>query len=455
MKTRLLWMPACLVVCAAACAAAPPAAEAQGYAPEELFSLEVGQADQQLGIWVSPNPEKPEGPAEGPIDLAIGADGSVYIADRMNHCVKRFDQQGNFIMRTQGDLENINYIAVDRDTGSVYALGGAGANILCKFAADGGLLWQLDLREEGGQLWGGGGALSTGPGGVICIEQRGDTIGRLAVLDAEGHFLGVREGRACTPTGRVLSFAPVPGEKLSVQVYVSDFQGRALGAYQTLPVPARFSLFQGVEGRPSYESLDDADYLYLRALGTSPYRVQLSPGPAGLTIASDIIVTRYDPSGRPVAHMRFPGSPYHFGDPVTVDGAGNIYHLTYEENRVHVIRYRLGGGAEGLQVIREMPTMAARGRVYVPLRLVAEHQGMKLRWSPKSRQVSVSAGKAGRGVPLGRFRVGDAGVRLHYGRVWVSSAVCRELGIALKTDKKRQVAYLQRFAGRRVVLTPR
>jgi sugar lactone lactonase YvrE len=70
--------------------------------PKVLFSLQYGEGDSQMGMFI-PHPAAEEaGEPMGPSDFAVGADGCIYIGDEQNGKVKKFSRNGKLLMMTEG-----------------------------------------------------------------------------------------------------------------------------------------------------------------------------------------------------------------------------------------------------------------------------------------------------------------------------------------------------------------
>jgi len=447
----------CVAVGVLIAAGASEKGDADSYSPEYLFTLEFGEADNQVGVYIPRLAGDLECIPAGPSGIAAGPDGSIYIADGINHCIKRFDEYGELLMRTEGRLDNIQRLAVD-STGAVYALGGGGIGTAWKFSGEGQQLWRAGLggaipaevrRQFAGRFY----DVTIGPDDTLCVEISTET-SAVAVFDPEGNFLGAYEGYACTPTGKIVSVGAVPYEKLAAEVHVSDLEGRPLATYVANSRAGDPGIFEGVVHGFSRELFDSGDYMYTIAHGTSSFPIILSED---LNIGTDVIVTRHDPSGRPVAYLRFPSFPFYTGSDMTVDGAGNVYQLSYNATSVDVVRYRLDTLSQEVQSLRVLAAMSRDGSKYVALRGIAQHAGMSLKWDAATRRAILSSATGGhaeaREVTLA---AGDQGVLLHEGRLWVSIAACREkVGPMVKTDAKQQIAYLVGPAARKVACLTR
>lgn len=96
---------------------------------------------------------KPSGDLSAPTNLALGPDGSLYVSDAGQFCVKQFDPVGKFVRiyghqgDTRGEFARNKGIAVDRDS-NLYVIDAAFQN--CQiFNRDGALLMHFGDPAEG------------------------------------------------------------------------------------------------------------------------------------------------------------------------------------------------------------------------------------------------------------------------------------------------------------------
>jgi len=90
--------------------------------PVTLFALRYGEADTQVGV------VKGEGGYFGPSALVAADDGTIYVGDNQNDCVKRSDRRGSLLMKTE-PTARIAMMGVDT-SGDIYVLGGSWLNII-------------------------------------------------------------------------------------------------------------------------------------------------------------------------------------------------------------------------------------------------------------------------------------------------------------------------------------
>lgn len=95
--------------------------------PQTLFSVSYGKGLSQVGMSIPHPTAEDGGEAFGPSDFAIGFDGSIYIGDEVNGKVKRFSRKGKLLMVTEGCIDRIAGMAVDKQ-GRIYIIHGTLSN---------------------------------------------------------------------------------------------------------------------------------------------------------------------------------------------------------------------------------------------------------------------------------------------------------------------------------------
>jgi len=146
------------------------------------------------------NPNPPTGTFNEPWGIAVGPDGSVYVADTWNHRIQKFDSSGNFLK----------------------AWGTAG---------------QTDIGGQGGIFWGPR-DVAIGKDGRVYVSDTGNK--RVQVFTADGEFvtqfggLGVEAGRLDEPVG--LAIAPdgnlVVADTWNQRVQVFSPEGKPVRQWQ-------------------------------------------------------------------------------------------------------------------------------------------------------------------------------------------------------------------------------
>jgi len=436
---------------------------ADKFLPEVLFALDYGQGDSQVRVLPG---VRDASFAAGPTGIGVAPDGSIWIADDLNRCAKRFSRDGELLAVTQppedlsdrlprdpelwhavGEgLFNLQHIAVDSEA-NVYTQSGTGMDLLSKFGPDGQWLWGLFPitvipRELRGPI-SGFGLQGIGPGDTVCLELRGERE-QLAVLSPAGEFIAVRDGYAITPSGRTIVVQPSAADWFTRVVTVEDPQGSVLASYVADSRAGFPELFRGANYGFSWGFFDGQDCMYTVAHADRD-RVDLA---RGLSITIDAIVTRHDETGQPVAYLRLPSDPFTTGVDLTVDRDGNVYHLLFGGSSMDVVRYTLQKSTEigRREAIQELPTITQGNTRYVPLRLVSEYVGRKVKWDNRTGKATVFGPSEGSGEHLA-LTPGEPGVIMHLGRVWVSTEVSHErLGVPLRLDAKQRIAYYESYA---------
>ncbi|MFB3880708.1 MAG: hypothetical protein ACE149_05565 [Armatimonadota bacterium] len=462
-----------IAVLAASCLSVGARSGADTFLPEVLFTVEYGEGDAQVGVTA----ERLSGidelhQAAGPTGLGVAPDGSVWVADALNRCVKRFSPYGELLAVTERtpegltgraprDLQsrdgmsqglfNLQRIAVDSQA-NVYTQSGAGMGLLSKFGPDGEWLWALNPvtvvpRQARGQT-GMFTLEAVGQDDTVCLRLLGQQQ-QVALLSPDGEFVAVREGYAYTAKGDVVAVQRVPGSTLELAVTATDWEGAAVASYVADSRSGFPELFRGAEEGFAWAFFDAQDCMYTVAQGYRDYRVDLA---AGLSIGLDTIVTRHDETGQPAAYLRLPSHPFMTGVDLTVDREGNVYHMLFGGSSMDVVKYTLQKSTEigRREAIQELPTITQGDARYVPLRMVSDYAGKTVKWDSRTRRASILGPSDVPAKPVA-LAPGEPGVIMYLGRIWVSTDFSRsKLGIPLRLDAKQRVAYFESHAPEKV-----
>jgi hypothetical protein len=427
-----------LAVAMAPLAVADPA----DHTPEIVASFQLGKADDQIGVWWPyPGTEHEGGRPSGPKSFAVTSDGSLVVSDRVNTRVKKFDlRTGALLAATDVPLRNLHGV-VSGPQGEMYAVSGAGLNRLTRFEPSGALSWQVrpyDLARRHGCFSG----MSMGADGLLAVELSEPELALALVDSGTAELIRVTAGNLLSPSGQIYRFAPHPTERNGVHVEICDLDGTLLSVFDAPSEPVEPALYDGVSHGLSGGFVGGDGRLYTIAHASRGHRVALSER---ITLVTDVIVSQYGAGGRLVGHLRFPADPFPAVDCVEVDSDGNLYHLSYDETSVSLIRYRLIPERDTVRRLVELPLRRGDGKAYVPLRSVADYKGYETAWDPANECAIVRApAEQGPGVVVARVSVRDGDATLHNGRVWVSVEVAKaKLCPTLVVDDSRRVACLR------------
>ena len=207
MKTKL---PPCLpaILTLGLCLFLLPAAQAQRM-PQDSWYLA-----KEMKRYVEP------GKFHHPHDAALGPDGNLYVADRYNHRVQVFDQEGNFIRQFgnygsgNGEFNELTGIHVTPD-GKVYVSEWHNARVQV-FDAQGKFIRSMGQAGSGeGQLSGPHGVTVDDEGNVYVVEHNNH---RVSVFKPDGTYLR-QWGSAGSADGQfqgAIAICRTPDNKIAV-----------------------------------------------------------------------------------------------------------------------------------------------------------------------------------------------------------------------------------------------
>ncbi len=336
------------------------ASAAEAIVPQTLFEVAYGQAEEQIGIYIG---DPVEGPPHGPVGLAVGPSGDVYIADRVQGKVKRFDRAGNFLMATDGKIVNMGLPAVSPTREILVAGGAAGGTELTMFNEEGsrltsardeegrlvgragadyvlahisawtvqrGLHWQVSLRllyfDSAGRLYAGVEGTDFEPG-VVGARQR------VFVFSPDLRLTTVMLGDFVNPGGLVYSASSPGVDHIRQRFEVRAPDGSLLREVDIPNQQATTEILPWMGGENAgvwYRMADEAGNVYLiDAVG----RVNVGESPFFLTerlrVVCDLSVVKIDPQGRLAAAFRLPRGPFSNSHSVFVDPGGDIYYFEF------------------------------------------------------------------------------------------------------------------------------
>ena len=279
--------------------------------------------------------QRAEGVLRFPQAVAVGPDGSVYVADQYSHAIQVFSPAGVFERELGSSgaapdgLTSVGGVAVASDN-SVYVADGS--NRIVRFAADGSVLdsWgktgsgvgQLNFGAGLGNASGAGGGIAVGNGMVYVADTRNDRIERFAA-DGSHATVIVPPGRLSRPQGIALS-----GSRLIVadddhhRLAVFDTGGRFIKAVGSGP-----GAKPGQLSNPYDVAVDPSGRLYVA--DDSNHRV-VRYGPA----SGYAYRARFGSYGSALGQMEYPRG-------IGADAAGNSYVADPGNNRIDA--FNIGG----------------------------------------------------------------------------------------------------------------
>jgi DNA-binding beta-propeller fold protein YncE len=309
----------------------------------DLSGDEDTYAEEQrplTAVWVLTGAAKDGGRFISPRNVAVGPDGSVYVADGGNSRIQKFDAEGGFVTAWghickmyegqtgceasdgAGGLHDPWGIAVDTD-GHVYVADTWNHRIQ-KFDSDGGFvtMWGAhgvneDASGAEGLFWGPR-AIAIGPDGRIYVSDTGNK--RIQVFEPDGQFVtqwggrGLQDGRFDEPVGVAVSVDGTShvADTWNQRIQVFDAQQFFVRKWE---VDSWYG--QSLENKP-YLALDAQQRVY--ATDPEGYRILV-----------------FDPEGRFLASLGRYGTEddaFMLPTGIAVDADGYIYVADPATNRV-------------------------------------------------------------------------------------------------------------------------
>ena len=245
-----------------------------------------------------------------PTSVAVGGDGSIYVADGGDHTIRKITAGG--VVTTlagssgqEGTLDGAGSsarfvypyaIAVDA-TGNLYVTD-IGSQTIRKVTPSGSVSTLAGTAGVAGDMDGAGTAAQfNSPQGIAV-----DATGNVYVADTDNSSI-----RKITPNGTVSTFAGFPGQSGS-----SDGSGEG----------ARFNFPCGL-------SVDAAGNVYVADFGNSTIR-EINPGAAVITLAGTAGQAGVADGARAAARFNHPGG-------VAVDAAGDIYVVDTSNQTIRLL----------------------------------------------------------------------------------------------------------------------
>jgi predicted membrane-bound mannosyltransferase/DNA-binding beta-propeller fold protein YncE len=288
---------------------------------------------QAEAIWGQAGVEP--GSLQRPRAVAAAPDGTIYVADTGNHRIQHFDSRGNLLQvwgsfsgpdaaqAPEGTFNEPWGIAVGSD-GSVYVADTWNFRIQ-KFSADGTFLraWGSTTHSGPGYQFYGPRAIAIDSRDRIFVSDTGNK--RITVFDADGNYLmeiggpGYDYGQFDEPVG--LGFGP------DDRLYVADTWNH------------RVQVFQEVEGEFIYLTEWVIDGWEGQSTDTKPYLAVSEDGRVWVTDPGNARVLVFDADGNFLFTFGFYGTDsgsFALPSGVAVDSGGRVFVTDADNNRIMI-----------------------------------------------------------------------------------------------------------------------
>jgi DNA-binding beta-propeller fold protein YncE len=281
--------------------------------------LEMLSADQILG-----GPGTSPGQFQRPRDLALAADGTIYVADTDNHRIQHLSWDGTSL-QTWGSFGDVSQgqadggifnqpwgIAVGRD-GSVYVADTWNHRVQ-KFTADGKFIsmWGYFGTGEAPQAFWGPRDIAVDSQGRLFVSDTGNK--RIVVFDPDGNFItqfgsaGLGQGQFDEPVGLAVDSAD--------RIYVVDTWNQ------------RIQVFSEVDGAFIADRMWDVAAWYGQSLDNKPFIAVDADGDVFITDPEGYRVIQFDNEGSIIRYWGDYGTAadsFGLTGSVAVDSEGGVW----------------------------------------------------------------------------------------------------------------------------------
>jgi hypothetical protein len=354
------------------------------YERELLFSTAYGPGPEQIGVQPGISGDEDEEEPASLWKLCVPAPDAIYVADAVQHRIKRFDAAGRVTAIAHSVLERLDVeggpaqpeILTDIDFIDDFAATPQGLF----FAALGGMNEKVEvfdstgaplasLRDARGKITEPRGwdkllpqvlrrvahiscgepdiySLNTDESGHVYLHvtpAANEYNVSLAKFDPDLNLVGTVPGFMVGWDGRTYGFVPSRSSEPNDRLRVYTAEG-TLERTITLRPPEDVSegdynsashQWRGLD--PLFDARGDI-YLVLNHRRPADQWRQLMPG---FKISDDVVVYKFDRVGSFLGRLVLDGLPFWMDPPLAVDPDGNIYHLEYDKDRVDFVKERL------------------------------------------------------------------------------------------------------------------
>lgn len=261
---------------------------------------------------------------DGPSSFVIGSNGDIYVLDQINQRIKQYDASGEFKKVINIDRRTVGNIAIAAD-GAIYLLDPILTKSILQYDSNGKLVQQARLNDNF-QF-------------ATSLQVRGADV--FAENQREEMYKIIDSGRALESDNQVNT--KVPGklkkdqagtfmsarllDKRNFHVLLTDYDGKT-----KLKIKAESKL------NINQLLLLDSDSKGNIYVGLEVY--EEGPAPDYQFINNQIVVAKYDPSGKLAGKIEFPRghgfAPY---KELEVDDKGNVYQLQTDDAGVKIVKW--------------------------------------------------------------------------------------------------------------------
>jgi hypothetical protein len=334
--------------------------------PKVLFSLQYGEEDSQVGMFIPHPAAEDAGEPMGPSDFAVGADGCIYIGDEQNGKVKKFSRDGRLLMMTEGRIDRISGMTVDRQ-GKIYVIHGALSNEIAVYDPKGKRMPEIEKKIKGAIEGLKKKLMTIQPnlenlvfGGLKC-----DSIGNLYLIGQSIIKIDTEFERAQVVKGYpyianlLYSYQLLPPER-RIKSLVYDVKGSLVNYFLAnalqraevtiykfdgsivrkliIPKGEWSELEKSVPIGVSDIICDERGHFYTLMSPIAVYHLPLRSDNPRFFIVSYYVVLEYDEEGKfEGIRAIINGSPMPSAHWLEVDMHGNVYWLEFKSNHVDVM----------------------------------------------------------------------------------------------------------------------